>query len=196
MPTTPRQIDVWRQSPSEHQRLEFKEAKNQLDNKKLYEYRVAIANEGGGELLLGIRDKPPREVVGTNACSNPVGMAEKLFSAVGFRVDIEEVQHPDGRVVVFHIPSRPRGTAYHFAGAYLMRSGEALVGMTEDQLRQNYQPPLSRYCDGSRPQTPPALDITDFGDALICVTRNSQTTEKSDGRGKENAAITVPKYIS
>jgi predicted HTH transcriptional regulator len=63
-------------------------------------------------------------------------MAEKLFEAVGFRVDIEAVAHPDGRVLVFHIPSRPRGTAYHLDGKYLMRAGEALVPMSEDQLRR------------------------------------------------------------
>jgi len=51
-------------------------------------------------------------------------------------VDIEEVAHPDGRVLVFHIPPRPRGTAYHLEGAYLMRSGEELVPMSEDQLRR------------------------------------------------------------
>jgi len=136
MTTTPEQVDLWRQSRSEHQRLEFKEAKNQLDNLKLYEYCVALANEGGGRLLLGIADKPPRQVVGTQAFSDPVVMAEKLFQAVGFRVDIEEVAHPDGRVLVFHIPSRPRGTAYHLDGKYLMRSGEALVPMSEDQLRR------------------------------------------------------------
>lgn len=136
MMTTPEQINLWRQSPSEHQRLEFKEAKNQFDNRKLYEYCVALANEGGGRLLLGIADKPPRAVVGTQSFSDPVAMAEKLFQAVGFRVDIEEVAHPDGRVVVFHIPSRPRGTAYHLGGKYLMRSGEALVPMSEDQLRR------------------------------------------------------------
>jgi hypothetical protein len=39
MPTTPGQIDLWRQSRSEHQRLEFKEAKSQFDNQKLYAYR-------------------------------------------------------------------------------------------------------------------------------------------------------------
>ncbi len=136
MSTTPEQIDLWRQSPTEHQRLEFKEAKTQFDNHKLYEYCVAIANEGGGFLLLGIADKAPRRVVGTQAFNNPVQMAEKLFQAVGFRVDIEEVMHPDGRVLVFHIPSRPRGTAYHLEGAYLMRSGEALTPMSEDQLRR------------------------------------------------------------
>ena len=134
--TTPEQIDLWRKSPSEHQRLEFKEAKTQLDNRKLYEYCVALANEGGGHLLLGVSDKPPRAVVGTQAFRDPVAMAEKLFQAIGFRVDIEEVAHPDGRVLVFHIPSRPRGTAYHLDGKYLMRSGEALVPMSEDQLRR------------------------------------------------------------
>lgn len=136
MSTTPEQIDLWRSVASEHQRLEFKEAKNQFDNNKLYRYCVALANEGGGQLLLGVADKPPRPVVGTAAFNDPVAMAEKLFQAVGFRVDIEEVHHPDGRVVVFHIPSRPKGTAYHLNGAYLMRSGEELVPMSEDQLRR------------------------------------------------------------
>jgi len=136
MTTTPEQIDLWRKTPSEHQRLEFKEAKTQFDNRKLYQYCVALANEGGGQLLLGISNKPPRPVVGTQAFNDPVGMAAKLFQVLGFRVDIEEVAHPDGRVLVFHIPGRPRGTAYHHEGAYLMRSGEELVPMSEDQLRR------------------------------------------------------------
>jgi predicted HTH transcriptional regulator len=135
MATTPEQIDLWRQVASEHRRLEFKEAKRQFDNRKLYEYCVAIANEGGGYLVLGVADKPPRPVVGTQAFRDPVAMAEKLFEAVGFRVDIEEVTHPEGRVLVFHIPSRPRGTAYDLEGKYLMRSGGALVPMSEDRLR-------------------------------------------------------------
>jgi len=136
MSTTPEQIDLWKSLRTETQQLEFKEAKTQFDNQKLYKYCVAIANEGGGHLLLGISDIPPRRVVGTAAFNNPVEMAEKLFEAVSFRVDIEEVAHPDGRVLVFQIPSRPRGTAYHLDGSYLMRSGEELVPMSEDQLRR------------------------------------------------------------
>ena len=136
MATTPQQIDIWRSVNSEHQRLEFKEAKNQFDNRKLYEYCVALANEGGGHLLLGVSDRPPRPIVGTAAFKDPVAMAEKLFEALGFRVDIEAVAHPEGRVLVFHIPSRPRGTAYHLDGKYLMRAGESLVPMSEDQLRR------------------------------------------------------------
>ncbi|MDA1052443.1 MAG: putative DNA binding domain-containing protein [Planctomycetota bacterium] len=135
MTTTVAQIDAWRASRSEHQNLEFKEAKSQFDNRKLYKYCVALANEGGGQLLLGVEDNPPRKVVGTAAFNDPVAMAAKLFQAVGFRVDIEEVSHPGGRVVVFQIPSRPRGTAFQFEGAYLMRAGEALVPMSEDRLR-------------------------------------------------------------
>ena len=136
MTITPEQIDIWRNAATETQHLEFKEAKQQFDNKKLYQYCVALANEGGGHLLLGIADKPPRPVVGSAAFRNPIEMAEKLFNAIGFRVDIEAVQHADGRVVVFAIPPRPRGTAYHYEGAYLMRAGEALVPMSEDHLRQ------------------------------------------------------------
>ena len=65
---------------------------------------------------MGIR----QDLTPIQAFNNPVGMAAKLFTAIGFRVDIEAVQHPDGRVVVFHTPSRPKGTAY--------RSEERRVG--------------------------------------------------------------------
>lgn len=136
MSTTPDQINLWLTVPTETQNLEFKEAKTQFDNTKLYRYCVALANEGGGHLVLGVTDSPPRKVIGSQAFNNPVEMASKLFQAIGFRVDIEEVNHPDGRVLVFEIPSRPRGTAYHHNGAYLMRSGEELVPMSEDQLRK------------------------------------------------------------
>lgn len=136
MSITVEQINLWRQLPSETQNLEFKEAKTQYDTKKLSRYCVAIANEGGGHLILGVKDKLPREVVGTQAFNDVVDIAGKLFTWVGFRVDIEEINHPDGRILVFIIPPRPRGTAYHYEGAYLMRSGEELVPMSEDQLRK------------------------------------------------------------
>lgn len=135
MVTTIAQIDTWRAARSEHQNLEFKEAKSQFDNRKLFQYCVALANEGGGHLLMGIEDKPPRRVVGTTAFRDPVEMAAKTFRTLGFRVDIEEVRHPDGRVLVFSVPSRPKGTAFQFEGAYLMRAGEELAPMSEDRLR-------------------------------------------------------------
>lgn len=135
MITTPAQIDLWRQEPTEHQALEFKEAKATFNFEKLKEYCVAIANEGGGHLLLGVSDKKPRAVVGSQAFLNTVDTADKLFRALGFRVEIDAVLHDDGRVVVFTIPTRPRGSAYHLEGKYLMRSGESLTPMSEDRLR-------------------------------------------------------------
>ena len=75
-------------------------------------------------------------MVGTKACLDSTSQARKIFNTLGFRVDFNEVDHPDGRVVVLEIPSRPSGTAYHLEGAYLMRSGDALVPMSEDQLRR------------------------------------------------------------
>lgn len=95
---------------------------------------MAIANEGGGALILGVEDAPPRRVVGTAAFQNPVETAERLYQALHFRVDIETVVHPDGRVLVFTIPGRPQGTAYSFEGSYLMRVGQAQVGMSDDRL--------------------------------------------------------------
>lgn len=159
MTITPEQIDIWRNARSETQNLEFKEAKNQYDNKKLYKYCVALANEGGGYLVLGVANKPPRKVVGSMAFQDTVAMAAKLFTVVGFRVEIEEVRHPDGRVVVFQIPSRPKGTAYHFAGSYLMRSGEELVPMSEDQLRKIFAEGQPVWLEGVAKQNLTGQDV-------------------------------------
>ena len=115
--------------------MEFKEAKASYSLEKLNACCVAIANEGGGHLLLGVADNPPRPVVGSQAFPDLVETADRLFRALGFRVNIEEVPHPDGRVVVFQVPSSPLGTAYHLDGKYLMRSGETLAPMSEDRLR-------------------------------------------------------------
>ncbi|MBM4060969.1 MAG: hypothetical protein FJ265_07715 [Planctomycetes bacterium] len=48
----------------EDERLEFKEAKNRFDFTELLHLLCALANEGGGRVLLGVTDKRPRRVVG------------------------------------------------------------------------------------------------------------------------------------
>ncbi|MBI1302772.1 MAG: MloB [Phycisphaera sp.] len=131
----PSMIDAWRLAPSEHAHLEFKEAKSTFDFDRLCQYCVAIANEGGGHLVLGIADSPPRRVVGSAALSHPATTVERIHAKLGFHIEVSEVHHPDGRVVVVGVPSRPRGTAYALDGRYLMRSGGSLVAMTEDRLR-------------------------------------------------------------
>lgn len=67
---------------------------------------MAISNEGGGHLILGIANKLPRLVVGTSAFLSPIKVTEQIFRTIGFRVDVEEVHHPDGRVLVFSITAK------------------------------------------------------------------------------------------
>lgn len=164
MTITAAQIDVWRASAAETAHLEFKEAKNQYDTTKLRRYCVAIANEGGGYLVLGVADEPPRLVVGSQAFADTQDIAEKLFSWLGFRVDVEAVEHPQGRVVVFSIPGRPRGTAYHHDGAYLMRSGEELVPMSEDQLRKIFAEGSPSWLDMAAMRDVSAQDVVQLLD--------------------------------
>jgi ATP-dependent DNA helicase RecG len=123
----------------ENEHLEFKEAKNQYDTSKLFRYCVALANEGGGKLILGVTNEKPRRVVGTGAYPNPRDIQSKIFDKLHFRVDVEDLVHPDGRVLIFYIPSRPAGTAYNCEGAYLMRSTEDTVPMSEDRLRRIFE---------------------------------------------------------
>ena len=136
MSTTLEEFHRWLAAPREGENLEFKEAKNQYDLAKLFRYCVALANEGGGKLVLGVTDQPPRRVVGSQAFLNPQKICSQILEKLRFRVDAEELPHPEGRVIVFHIPPRPAGTAYQFEGAYLMRSGDDTLPMTEDRLRQ------------------------------------------------------------
>jgi ATP-dependent DNA helicase RecG len=129
------QLENWMKA-DEGENLEFKEAKNQWDSTKLHRYCVALYNEGGGKLILGVNDAKPRKVVSSNAFLNLNDIKSKIFDKLHIRVDAEEVLHPDGRVVIFHVPPRPPATALHYEGSYLMRVGEDLVPMSADQLRK------------------------------------------------------------
>jgi ATP-dependent DNA helicase RecG len=132
-------LEKWLNAPAETERLEFKEAKLQYDTTKLLRYCVALANEGGGYLILGVSDKRPRRVVGSQAFLSPTDLNDiksRIVDKLRFRVDATELQHPDGRVLVFEVPTRPVGQPLAFDGAYLMRAGEDLVPMTPDVLKR------------------------------------------------------------
>ena len=135
MKTTSQQLKKWiRLAESEH--LEFKLAGRQFDFEKLIRYCVALANEGGGKLILGVTDKPPRQVAGTEAFRDVGKTQAQLLDRLHLRIDMEEMVHPDGRIVVVHVPSRPIGRPVEYRGAYWMRSHDALVPMTPEKLQQ------------------------------------------------------------
>jgi len=125
--------------PVETEPLEFKETKQQFDTTKLLRYCVALSNEGGGHLVLGVTNKSPRQVVGTKAFPSEQAINNikaRIVDKLRLRVDICEVNHANGRVLIFIIPGRPIGQAIHFNGTYLMRAGESLLPMTPDMLKQ------------------------------------------------------------
>ncbi|MCX6379402.1 MAG: putative DNA binding domain-containing protein [Armatimonadetes bacterium] len=120
----------------ENERCEFKEAKTSFNRERLVEYCLALANELGGKLILGVTDRKPRRVVGSTAFQNLEDVKHFLLTTLRLRVEVEEILHSEGRVLVFSIPSRPIGTPLHIDGRYLMRSGESLVPMTSDQMKR------------------------------------------------------------
>lgn len=129
-------LERWLAGTPEGEHLEFKEAKQQYDTTKLLRYCAALANEQGGYLVLGVSDKMPRRVVGSQAFQNTGEIKSKILEALRIRVEIVEFDHPDGRVLVFDVPSRPVGMPLALEGAYWMRSGEELVTMTPDFLKR------------------------------------------------------------
>lgn len=132
-------LNQWLTAPVETENLEFKEAKKQFDTTKLLKYCVALSNEGGGYLVLGVSDKRPRRVVGSNAflsASSLNRVKTLIVDKLKIRIETSELSHPDGRVLVFEVPSRPIGHPLDFDGAYLMRAGQDLVAMTPDRLRR------------------------------------------------------------
>lgn len=132
--TTSEQFNQWLTAP-ENAHLEFKEAKARYDFGELVNYCAALANERGGRIVLGVTDVRPRRVVGTRAFLEPERTAQGLVERLRLRVEAEEFAHPDGRVLIFHVPSRPVGMPVHVGGAYWMRAGGSLVPMTGDMLR-------------------------------------------------------------
>ena len=129
------ELQTWMDA-KEDEHLEFKEAKNHFHFETLVNYCVALANEGGGKMILGVTDKPPRVVVGSQAFRDLERTKAGLIERLHLRVDADEGQHPDGRIVVFQVPSRPIGMPLQYKGAYWMRGGESLVPMTPDQLQR------------------------------------------------------------
>ncbi|MFH1723225.1 MAG: ATP-binding protein [Elusimicrobiota bacterium] len=135
MSVTPKQLESLL-AGIEGENLEFKEAKARYNFEELTRYCAALANEGGGKMILGVTDKRPRKVVGTLAFTQLERTRAGLMQKIPLRIDVSEVHHPDGRVLVFEVPSRPVGTTIQVDGVYWMRKGESLVPLSEDRLRE------------------------------------------------------------
>jgi len=128
--------------------VEFKEAKQGFSfaggkhsdpterRKCVLGYVVALANENGGLLVLGVKEKQksPHEIVGTSFVEGKIGeIEEEIYKRLSIRVRIDEIFDNEKRILVFNIPPRPIGTPLDFEGVPLMRIGDSLRVMSKDE---------------------------------------------------------------
>ena len=128
---------------------------SQEERRKCYlGYIVAFANECGGRLVLGMADAMPHQVVGSDFALGEVGALEDdVYAKLGIRIRTEELYDDNGlRVLVTHIPSRPIGKTLKFEGVPLMRIGESLRNMSDEEvfaILSEQEPDFSaKICEG------------------------------------------------
>jgi ATP-dependent DNA helicase RecG len=131
---------------AENEVVEFKEAKNGYSFADLGKYFSALSNEANLKrlpaawLAFGVNDA--RQVVGSNF--RPVRkdldhlkeeIANKTTNRITF-IEIHEVGHAHGRVVLFEIPAAPKGIPVAFEGHYYGRDGEALSPLNLEEIER------------------------------------------------------------
>ncbi len=126
-------------SAKEGENIEFKEAKNHFDFEELTRYACAIANLGGGKIALGITDKRPRTVVGSQAFDQPERTRKGLMDRLRIKVDFEEEFEDGKRILIFSIASRPVGMPLSHNGIAYWRDGDELTTMPPEVMRRVYE---------------------------------------------------------
>lgn len=117
-------------------------------------YVVALCNENGGRLVIGMEDAYPHKVVGTKQCENGIGKLESdIYRDLGIRPFIYELYDETGkRVLVIEVPPHPIGKVFKFEDVPLMRVGEELKPMddiTYVSKVQEQEPDFSeQICEG------------------------------------------------
>ncbi len=180
--------------------VEFKEAKRNFnwdggDHKDpkdrrhcILGYVVALANEKGGRLVFGMKDERPHEIVGTTFATDNLGALEDaIYEKLQIRVSITEefepsVDDPDRkRVIIFSVPSRPIGKMLKYEGVPLMRTGESLREMSDEEMLKiltEQEPDFSaKVCEG--------LTMDDLDPKAINVMKQKYA-EKNENPGFEN----------
>ena len=132
---------------NESEVVEFKEAKSSYDFGKIGRYFSALSNEANLQgkphawLVFGVKDKG-HAIVGSlfradrkSLDSLKGEVADKTTNRITF-VEIHEVHHPDGRVILFQIPAAPRGIPVAWEGHYYGRDGEDLGPLNLEEIER------------------------------------------------------------
>ena len=118
--------------------LEFKSAESSFQFDDLVDYCVALANGGGGKIILGVTDKRPRNIVGTKAFAEPGRTQAGIHERLHRHVPIDEVMFEGKRLLVVNVPSRLPASPWQHKGRYLQRAGDALIPLNDAELRKIY----------------------------------------------------------
>ena len=117
-------------------------------------YVIALCNEGGGRLVIGMHDNYPHSVTGTRQAHNAIGQLESdIYRDTTIRPEIYELYDEENRrVLVIEVPSRPIGKVFKFEDVPLMRVGEELKPMSDAmylKILQESEPDFSeKICEG------------------------------------------------
>ena len=95
----------------------------------------ALANEGGGYLVLGVKESVPHEICGSSAYEGREGKLEQdVYRDMKIRIRTQALYEGLKRVLVIEIPSRPIGKLVYFDDVPLMRVGDNLTKMSDEEI--------------------------------------------------------------
>ena len=131
----------------EDEHTERKAASNGFNLKDVYRYVVALSNEGGGHLLLGVKNDGT--LGGTLAFSDiqklKIDVLHQPKISRRIRIEVDVFNLDEKRVLIITVPPRHKGEPDSYDGAFLMRSGESLVGMNNDMIKDIISEDISDY---------------------------------------------------
>ncbi len=177
MATSREQLQIWLEAP-EGANLEFKEAKNNFHFDTLVDYCVALANEGGGKIILGATDRRPRSIVGTQAFAEPGRTEAGLHERLSHRIPVEELIVEEGRLLIVHVPARLAGTAWQINGRYLKRAGDELAPLDGSELRAMFAEAGPDFSA----ETCPGATLADLDSSAIAGFRERWAQKSRDER--------------
>ena len=179
------------------------EHRSQEDRRRCFlGYITALANEKGGRLVLGMGDKHPHAVVGTDFAVGQVGeLTDDVYARLSIRVSMQELFDDAGkRVLVVEVPSRPLGKTLKFEGVPLMRTGESLRNMSDEELfaiLSEQEPDFSaRLCTGATIDELNSEAITRLKSAYAIKQENPQFLTLSNAQALSDLGLMVGNGIT
>lgn len=180
---------------AENEIVEFKEAKDNYDFRKLGKYFSALSNEANLKskqyawLVFGIENKR-HDIVGTRYRSQRKDLdslkseiADKTTNRITFN-EIYELNLPQGRVILFQIPAAPRGFPIAFEGHYYGRDDEDLAPLNLEELeRLRSQAASEDWSAGIIHEA----TLDDLDKKAIAVARNNYSSKFPDKSSEINS---------